>query len=340
VSSGIAAVQLTPDSAGSPTQRALAQEQMRLTLTALPGITNVTLTAGGLSIGGDGSATLAREPLPGPDAAAFIDGRLGMWDGTDLWTVGKGVGGLPAHSTGLARGYATPRAAWIVGGKALVYSDAISGGPTSLVARNADAPAPTKTMAVSTLYRGTKLVAPSIDRHGWIWTAEAGGPSEFVAAAPGRDTVKLPVPWLVGSTVQALSVSRDGARIAVLSRTGGKQVLEIAEVVRGADGVPLTIGDPVQVGADIGPSIDASWVDDLTVAVLGEPGGGVPNPLWLVAIGGLTTPQTSVTGATGLTARNGERSLIVGDKSGALFTRSGTVWAQVGAGPTELAYAG
>lgn len=340
VSSGIAAVQLTPDSAGTPTQRALAQEQMRLTLTALPGITNVTLTAGGLSIGGDGSASLAREPLPGPDAAVFIDGRLGMWDGTDLWTVGKDVGGLPAHSTGLARGYSTARAAWIVGGDALVYSDAIAGGPTTLVARNADASAPSRTMDVSTLYRGTALVSPSIDRHGWIWTAQSQGPSEFVAANPGRNPVTLPVPWLVGSTVQALAVSRDGARIAVLSRTGGKQVLEVAEVVRGADGVPLTIGDPVQVGADIGPSIDAAWVDNLTVAVLGAAGGGVPSPLWLVAVGGLTTPQTSVTGATSLTARNGERSLIVVDKAGALFTRSGTVWSQVGAGPADLAYAG
>jgi len=340
VTGGVAAVQLTPESAGDSAQRALAQEQMRLTLTAIPGITRVTLTAGGLSLGGDGSALLAREPLPGSDAAVFVDGRLGVWDGTDLWTVGKDVGGLPPNSTGLAQGYSTARSAWVVDGDTLVSSDANVGGPSGLVARNPDAAAPGNTMELATLYQGSALVSPSIDRHGWIWTADSEGPGEIVAASPGHDPVTLPVPWLAGSTVQSLSVSRDGARLAVLSRAGGKQVLEVAEVVRGADGVPLTIGDPAQVGADIGPSIDAAWVNELTIAVLGEAGGEVPSPLWLVTVGGLTAPQTSVTAATGLSARNGERSLVVVDAAGSLFTRSGTVWSQVEVGPTDLAYAG
>ncbi len=150
----------------------------------------------------------------------------------------------------------------------------------------------------------------------------------------------MPVDWLRGTSVQALAVSRDGARIAVLSRTGDKQSLEVASVVRGDDGAPLTIGEPLLVGVDLGPSIDLTWVDELTVAVLGGGGGDVPSDLWLVDVGGLTTAQKSVTGAVGITAREKERSLVVVDNQNQVFARSGTVWSQVGTGPTELAYSG
>jgi hypothetical protein len=194
-------------------------------------------------------------------------------------------------------------------------------------------------MKTDTLYTGVSLVAPSADRHGWFWTTEHDGGSEFVAVKADGTVAKVPVGWLRATTVQAISVSRDGARIAVLSQSGGKQVLEVASIVRGDDGAPLTIGDPVQVGADLDASIDLSWVDDLTIAVLGE-GGEVPNDLWLVEVGGLTTAQKSVTGATDMTAREQERSLVIVDTNHQVFTSAGTFWSKVATGPSELAYSG
>jgi hypothetical protein len=150
----------------------------------------------------------------------------------------------------------------------------------------------------------------------------------------------VPIGWLRGTTVQGLSVSRDGARIVVLSQSGGKQALEIASIVRAEDGTPLSVGEPVPVGADLGPAIDVTWMDDLNVAVLGAGGNEVPSELWFVEVGGLTTALKSVTGAVDITAREQERSLVVVDSENQGSTRSGGVWSKVVLGPSELAYSG
>jgi len=340
VTEGVAAVQLTAESAGSAAERALAQEQMELTLGSIPGITRVDVTAGGVTLGGDREVDLKPAPLPSTVAAAFVGGRLGAFDGADAWTVPDEVGALPADSEGLAQTFGTPTAAWIVGGSSIVTSLALEGGIEELEPADDTSEAPTAVMDTIELYKGSSLVAPSADRHSWIWTAERNGESGFASVKVGGSPVAIPADWLRGTSIQALAISRDGARIAVLSRTGGKQVLEVASIVRGDDGTPLTIGQPLAVGADLGPSIDVAWVDDLTIAVLGEEGGEVSSDLWLVDVGGLTTAQKAVTHAVDITARENERSLLVVDAEGTVFARSGTVWARVAAGPSELAYSG
>lgn len=340
VTDGVAAVQLTADSAGDVAERSLAQEQMQLTLAGIPGITGVKVTVGGVAIGGDDSADLKAAPLPSTDTAAFVNGRLGVWDGQDLWQVPDSVGALPDESHGVAQSFDKPTAAWIVNGSTMVSTDAIAGGTSTLEKYSAKAATPTQKMPTTTLYQGQDLIAPSADRHGWFWTTSGNDPTAFIAVSTDGTVAKIPIGWLRGTTVQALAVSRDGARIAVLSRSGGKQLLEVASIVRGADGAPLTIGEPLAVGADLGPSIDLTWVDDLTLAALGDGSGEVPNGLWLVDVGGLTTAQKSVTGAVGITAREQERSLIVVDNQNQVFARSGTVWSKVATGPSELAYSG
>jgi hypothetical protein len=340
VTDGIASVQLTAASAGDAAQRSLAQEQMRLTLASIPGTTSVTVTTGGVALGGDNSAKLDPAPLPSTDAVAFINDRLGLWDGTEAWQVRNPVGKLPEGSSGIAQGFKRLTAAWIVNGSTLVMSKALEDGVDSLVAAKDDVSVPGAIMKTQTLYEGAALIAPSVDRHAWVWTATADPAGEFVAVKEDGTTVKIPVDWLRATTVQALAVSRDGARIAVLSRTGGKQTLEVASIVRSENGEPLTIGEPLTVGTDIGPAIDLAWVDSFTIAALGEAAVDVGNGLWLVDVGGLTESQKAVTGAVDITARESERSLVVVDSEQQVFARSGTVWSQVATGPVELAYSG
>jgi hypothetical protein len=340
VTDGVAAVQLTAGSAGNAAERSLAEEQMRLTLSSIPGVRDVKVTVGGVAIGGDGSADLEPPPLPTTDAAAFVNGRLGLWDGAQVWQTPDSAGAVPSGSSGLTQSFGTPTAAWIVGGSDLVASGALADGTSELSKADADASVPTDVLKTDTLYRGTNLVAPSADRHGWFWTAEQGGGNVFIAVKADGTVTKVAADWLRGTTVQAISVARDGVRVAVLSSSGGKQALEVASIVRSADGTPLTIGEPVPIGVDIGSSIDLAWLDDLTVAVLGEGGGDVPNDLWFVEVGGLTTATKATTGAVDITAREQARSLIVVDGSQQVFTRSGSGWAKVTSGPSELAYSG
>ncbi|WP_062518600.1 LpqB family beta-propeller domain-containing protein [Demequina silvatica] len=339
VTDGVAAVQLASQSAGTPAQRALAEQQLRLTLTALPGIRDVDVTVAGVPLVTEEADTLSREPVPESVAAVFIDDRLGLWDGDQLRVVPDGVGALPAGSDELATSYDGTRVAFRVGGTAIVASDALAGGAPDLIPVD-DAGRAQGTMEVTTLAQGSALVAPSFDRYGWVWTSEAVDPDGVIAVAEDGTVMDLEARWLAGRTVEELVPSRDGARVLVVSRAGNQTVAEVAEVVRSETGEPLSIGEPLQVGANLGRAIDAIWVDDLTVALLGTSSGDESAPLWLVSVGGRTTEEAAVPDAVSISARHGDRSITLVSRDGTVRERAGTGWSQIATGVDELAYAG
>jgi len=355
VTDGIAAVQLNSASAGTPAERSLVQEQLTRTLTTLPGVVAVTVTVGGVALGGDGSVTLNPAPLPDNTAAALVASRLGAWDGEEMRVVPDDVGALPAHTTNVARAYVGPTAAFLVDGWVLGVSGALQGSPESLVSLTPDVTStdaaspdaqplevapPASVMEFSELYRGKRLVGPSFDRQGWIWTAETVNAGTLVAVRPGGDTADIDARWLDGRSVQALAVSRDGTRVVVLSREGGQQLAEVAAVVRTERGVPLTLGSPLSVGVDVTTAIDAQWIGDLSFAILGEAQDEVPSSLWIATVGGETMLETATVGAKSVTARNGESSLITVGSDGSVRTRVGNGWEEGLTGVTDLNYAG
>ncbi|WP_082099515.1 GerMN domain-containing protein [Demequina maris] len=339
VTDGVARVQLASESAGTPAQRALAEQQLRLTLTALPGIRDVEVTIAGVPLVAEEQDTLTRGPVPEGVAAVFIDDRLGLWDGEELWVVRDGVGALPAGADGLATSYTGTRVAFRVGDDRIVVSDALAGGTEELTPYE-DAGGPKGTMDVATVVEGTGLVDPSFDRYGWLWTAEAVDPESVTAVSEDGDVMALDAPWLLGRTVQQIVPSRDGARVLVVSRSGTQTVVEVAEVVRSKAGEPLSIGEPLQIGANIGSTVDAIWVDDLSVALLGSSSGAETAPLWIVSVGGRTTEDAAVSDAVAISARHGDRSITLVSKDGTVRERAGTGWSAVASGVDDLAYAG
>ncbi|WP_082104410.1 LpqB family beta-propeller domain-containing protein [Demequina soli] len=340
VTDGIAKVQLASQSAGNADQRALAEQQLRQTLTALPGITGVDVTVAGLPLVAHTQDTLAPEPVPENVAAAFVDGRLGLWDGDQMRVVPDSVGALPAGADGLATGYNGRRVAFRVGGDTIVLSDALEGGADSLVPVD-DAGEAQGTMATTTLVEGDHLVPPSFDRYGWVWTSETTEPQAIIAVDKDGNQTSLDARWLAGRTVQEVVPSRDGARVLVVSRAGAQTVVEVAEVVRSDKGAPLSVGEPLQIGANIGATIDAIWVDDLTVALLGTSSEkGAAPPLWTVVVGGRTTEDAAVPDAVEISARHGDRSITLVSKDGTVRERAGTGWSSIASGVSDLAYAG
>lgn len=340
VTDGIAAVQLNSESAGTPAERSLVQEQLTRTLTTLPGVVAVTVTVGGVALGGDGSVTLHPAPLPDGIAASIVQARLGTWDGADMRVAPAEEGALPATTNSVARSYAGPTAAFLVDGWILGASNAIQGDGTELESWDPDAEPPEVPMEFTELYRGTRLVAPSFDRQGWVWTAERTNAGQLIAVEPGGGTATIDARWLEGRTVQALAVSRDGARVVVLSREGGHQLAEVASVVRSEVGVPLTLGSPFAVGVDVTTAIDVQWIDDLSVAILGEAQDEVPSSLWIATVGGETALETATVGAVSVTARHGASSLTTVGSDGSVRMRVGTGWEEILTGVTDLAYAG
>src|SRR5690606_19410460 len=173
---------------------------------------------------------------------------------------------------------------------------------------------------------GDSLVAPSYDRFGWLWTAHTVNDGRLSVVDPAARATSLEVAWLGGREVQALKVSRDGSRIAVLSTVGGVQALDLAGVVRDSDGVPISVSAPLQVGADVASARALTWVDELTVAVLGSSEPGQTPSLYLVQVGGRTTVVTAVTDAVDVSARYGDRSMVLSTRDGAVHVRTTAGW--------------
>ncbi|MCJ7827027.1 MAG: LpqB family beta-propeller domain-containing protein, partial [Demequinaceae bacterium] len=163
----LANVALTEGSTGSAAERSLALEQILHTLLPLPDVANVTVTVGGLPIGGDGSIALEESPVPSSRAAVIADHRIGVWDGERLFVI-DGGGRLPADARDVAFAYDGETVALVVGEGNL----AIATVPSDLVAIE-DAEIPTIDLGLTTVFEGANLVAPSFDREGWLWTAEA-----------------------------------------------------------------------------------------------------------------------------------------------------------------------
>jgi len=65
-------------------------------------------------------------------------------------------------------------------------------------------------------------------------------------------------------------VSRDGARIAVLSSGSDGLTLDVAAVMRDAKNRPQQLGAALGVGAPLVDATRVVWVDDTTLGVLGR----------------------------------------------------------------------
>ncbi len=335
VENGVANVSLAPGSAGDAAQRSLAGEQLRLTLGQLPSVQDVVTTVGTLPLAGDGSASPEAATLPDERAAVIIGGRLGMWDGSDVKVTPASVGVVPSGATGLALSYDTRTVAMVVKGS-IVTSTALSDTPTLEAPPESPDEPGGEVIPTTTLVKGRDLTAPSYDANGWLWTTEESSEGAIVVAGPDGAVSQLAAPQLAGRAIQALAVSRDGARVAVLSRANEVQVVEVMAVVRGDAGEPLALGAPLALGPAVRSSIDVAWLDDLSVASLSADSGEIS----MVEVGGWTTKVTAAVGATSMTARNGAQTLLAIGEGGVLVARSGNGWAVKASNVSDVAFAG
>lgn len=337
VADGVATVTLAPGSAGDAAERSLAGEQMRLTLTQIPTVQEVVVTVGTLPLAGDDSAVIAPAPLPDERAAVIAGGRLGYWDGVAVKVTPSSAGVVPEGSSGLALAYDASVVAMVVDGSvvtstALADASELEDPPVDAAAAGDGG----SVIATSVLVDGTDLVAPSYDSHGWLWTSETESDGVVKAVTGDGAVTELSAPHLAGRSIQALAVSRDGARIAVLSRASGGQVVEVMAVVRDENGSPLGLGAPLELGPSVRESIDLAWLDDVSVATLGEESGEIS----MAEVGGWTASVTSVAEASAITALNGVRTLLAVGEGGALVARSGNRWTAISSVVSDVAYAG
>jgi len=300
---GVAQVTLGPAPTVLSADRPLLLAQIEASLRLLPGVGTVRVQAGQGGPSLENAVQLARPTAPsGP--VEFIQGDRLVEYGSDGVSAVAGVNPL----TGLDARYPARDSQ---GGVRVMLS-----GPDRLVT------VPTVGEDIQTLVTGDELVAPSVDRFGWSWTASRTG--GIVAARIGDDNVDVGAEWLDGRIVRALRVSPDATRIAVVSLGGDGYSVDVAGIDRDESGTPQQLGEPVQVGASLTEATAVVWVGGTTLGVVGR--SGASTALHMVQVGGTTEALPEV---ADLAAVAGGATVYVGTSTGELRRLSGPTWVTV-----------
>jgi len=322
VTDGIAEVDLSAEeTAATPADRALLKVQLGAVFQQLPKIQGVRINVGGIELTTPDPPQLAGDPQPAGILWYLADQHLVQLQlqgnpptpvaapGVDLSTV--------AQPSDPAIGYG-------VGGPVFLLSQS-----QNLMYVPADGTAPRQVLAGS-----GRLAPPSVDRFGWAWTAEVQSSGLVHAVAQDGTGYELHADWLDGRSVQSLRVSRDGARLVIIS-TGPVGGVEVDVVgVQRQSGAPEKLGDPVRIGATLTGASTVAWVDEASVAVLGRTAGSLDQGVYIVPIGGPTRLVRSRPDAIALAAGRDDRALYVSNADGQLYLSGSTSGSPLATGVT------
>lgn len=315
VEEGTAQVDLTPPArVASPEARALMQAQLEATLGPVTTVTSVEMTV-------DSS------PLELPAQPAQVRRDPGVDDSpvlvTDVTLVRPDDGALtPVEGLPPLEGLA-------ISNPAISYGEtsyAVLAGQRSrlmhLVPGSDTVPEP--------LVTGADLTAPSFDLLGWIWSTPAQSVGVVRATTGEGDVAEVQAGWLAGRRVTSLRIARDGTRAVIASTDpAGQGHVDVAGVVRDPGGTPELLqpmGEGV-VGTGLVRVVEAVWVDEVRVAVLGRRDVDTEDRVQVLRLGGPAQPPLAPPpGAVSLAAAKGQASIVVGTSDGELLVQAGAVW--------------
>ncbi|GAB6936605.1 LpqB family beta-propeller domain-containing protein [Isoptericola variabilis] len=308
-------------SQASAQQRALAAAQLQASLAEGEGRTvvlsdqNTPLTTAG--------ADEISAPRTKGEALALADGKLVRVVGRELRELEEPVSLDGLDATALAAG---------PGDEPVVVRD----GAERIVRVSGDG-------APDVLLSGSKLVPPSVDRFGAVWSAQG---SQLLVAMPSGAVRKLDVDWLSSRTVRSVRVSPEGARVVIVSAGPSGRLVHVAGVVRDAENVPTGLSAPVQVGASVSQVTQAVWQDEAALALIGQESDG-DGAVFLAGVGGLagqgglSRAQPGVPDPRSVTASVGTGAMLAVDGDGTLYSRqSSALWSMVSDGVQLVAYPG
>ncbi len=309
ISSGTATVELSAEArAATPEDR----DRMRQQLAATLDVANVVMTVGGIELTTP-DATSGAIKNPAVESAALIGGptSFGFENGGDVVP----IEGLSDQV--IAAGAVT----------AVLSSDRTT--VVSLTASGA-AVARSGVDAAEIVDARPGLTSPSIDPFRFVWSAQSDSATTLTTF--GVDGIEHPIQTTLpaDARVVSLDVSRDGTRLLLYLETPTGPELVIAGIVRQqVDNVPIGLGDPFTLPAPDDTPVDATWVDDRTVATLTRV--GETSPITLVEIGGPSEAFGTVAAATTIAGgNNAADGLRVLSSDGEIWRPQGGGWAGTG----------
>ncbi len=290
-----------------------ARDQMRQQLVATLGIANVVITVGGTELATP-AASGAEAIIPTVESAVLVGtGDEFGFDG------GAGIATVPGVSSQVVAAGAT--AATLAQNKS--SAAILSAAGVSVVSEG--------TTAATLLDTRAGLIRPSIDPLGFVWSAQRDSAASLLTVEADRTVHALQSGLPADSSIVAMAVSRDGARLLVYLSTPVGPRLAVAGIIR-QEGVPVRLGQLFDLPTPQGAPVDVTWVDDKSVATLS--GSGV---ITLVEIGGPTLAlgqlDDAVSIAGGQAGTDGLRALA----DGVVWRSQGSGWVPTGISATLLA---
>lgn len=254
IRSGQAVVDLSAEAAAAdPTARAAMRAQLAATL----GVADVQLAANGVPLE---VPTIVPGPVvdPQPSGTVVIGTGDGFGFGTDEGLVGiEGVSEaiVADAATGATLAHDQLSAAYLAGDGSVRFVAVGDPAPVVLDTRPG-------------------VIVPSLDPFGFVWTGLAGaGDAGITAISIDGDPIPLVPDGLPGDlSVVSIDVSRDGTRLLIAASSALGPRLLVYGIAR-TDGVPTQLTGPLELIAPAGTIVDAAWVDDRSVVVLGGQNG-------------------------------------------------------------------
>jgi len=312
IESGTATVELTQEAlVASPTDR----DRMRQQLAATLDVATVVMRVGGLVLQTP-AVGIAAVKNPQVEGAVLA----GTGDNFGFETV-DGVTAIDGISDKVVAAGAT--AATLSSDKASVAILAADG--VSLVRTSGD--------SAELLDGRPGLVAPAIDPFRFVWSAQWTSAASITTF--GVDGAEHPVQSSLPADAEVVSiaVSRDGTRLlAYLSTTVGPMLYVVGIIRQQGSNIPTSLGEPLELPVVSSTPVDATWVDDRSVATLSRTSDSTPVALvTLIALGGPSAALGQLADATAITGgNNATDGLRVRRANGDIWRAQGGGWVSTG----------
>ena len=298
--------------AASDRQRQLMRLQLSQSLSSVSRITTVDMTIGGVHVPVTSLGADAPEVNPTVDSRplVLVDDQFGYGSGGELTPIPALSEKVVALGATAATLNAASIAAAVMAGDGSVY-----------VARTGELPP-------AVLDSRPGLVPPTMDDYGYVWSVPADIPNGIIAFdfTGGANPVASSLP--ASSRVVSIDVSRDGTRLATLLQTPSGPRLIVSGIVRdAARGFAPTglVAEPLlDANLEGDTAIDASWVDQLSVATLVV--DDVQHEVDLHELGGVATALGRPGPSVAIVGGNGRLGIRVLGDDGVLSAPRGSSW--------------
>ncbi|AZL09044.1 LpqB family beta-propeller domain-containing protein [Brevibacterium aurantiacum] len=311
IENGVAHIALgSQGDAPTDREKGLIRQQIASTLKVIPSISSIELTIGG---------QLVSESLqPKTDSSVQVDGppvvlsqdRLSRISGTTVAKV--------ENSPNLAKAKASD--------PAVSFDDSLyvylQNSGKELMRLKAD------TVDATPIFKGKKLVRPSIDRFNTVWTGERDNKGKLTAIGEDSKEYSIATDFLSGRDLIDLEVSRDGTRIALLSRHKGEPSrIDVVGIPRDKAGNPSSaVSDaPIEVGSNFDEVKDISWAGSTSLVALAAMEGDEVQP-FRIGVTGPPAQLGEVPDGSRIASGEDGRSILVTSSSGEIYSYNSNAW--------------